>query len=180
MNTDDTTLQRADPSHPLRIQHAYAGAEWIESNVIRVHNTGVATEIVEGTGAAPMSPLGRTVADVLGFVYRGIYHLPNSATYNTDWSDLRRIVVNVPAELCTWDGNTLTQLVVVTHDMMLRMEVGPSGPRMIKLSFFQRMARDGDTSLRLPTLEEHVGMIRQGYVVSFMTDDADDDDGASP
>lgn len=135
----------------MRLRMQYAGAEWI------AHNSRMQ--------AGSMSPLGIVVADALGFVYRGIYHLPPSLLERVEWFDERYIAISVPRDLCTWDGNELTRLVVICHDLMLRMEVDPAGPYHLRLSFYQRRARTGSISARMPTLEEHAAMIRAGYTI---------------
>lgn len=134
----------------IRMKQPYAGSEWISANA--------------KTGSRPLSALGINVADALGFVYRGIYHLPMGVLVSADWSNGRTVAVSVPADLCTWDGNELTRLVVVCHDLMLRMEVSPVGPYYLRLTFFQRRTRVGSIVDRLPTIEEHISMIR-GYEI---------------
>lgn len=77
----------------IRMKQPYAGSEWISANA--------------KTGSRPLSALGINVADALGFVYRGIYHLPMGVLVSADWSNGRTVAVSVPADLCTWDGNEL-------------------------------------------------------------------------
>lgn len=116
----------------------------------------------------PMSPLGRTVADALGYVYRGLYHLPRGPLDRADWTNTRCISIIVPAwsfELSTWDSDLLTRLVVVCSDMMLRLDLQGANGQYVRLVFHQRWQREGGTGERIPTLEEHVAMVRKGYDV---------------
>ena len=111
-----------------------------------------------------MSPLGCEVANILGQVWAGLYHLDERALERADWSDLRWISVIIRhQDLATWDFNHLTQLVVLCHDRMIRMSIEGCGPRATRLSFWQRTSRTGSSSSRMPTIEEHVDMIRKAH-----------------
>lgn len=113
-----------------------------------------------------MSPLGVTVAEALGFVWAGIYHLDHGALMRAEWWDEYCITVAVQSStLSTWDFNRLTALVVVCHDLGLRLSICAHGPRMVGLMFHQRTTRSGGFSERMPALDEHVAMLRRGYEV---------------
>lgn len=130
-----------------RLRMGHCGAEWLRK---------------------PMSPLGRTVADALGYVYRGLYHLPPGPLDRADWTNPSSISIIVPAwnfELSTWDSDLLTRLVVVCSDMMLRLDLQGANGQYVRLVFHQRWQREGGTAERIPTFEEHVAMIRKGYDV---------------
>ena len=124
-----------------------------------------------------ISPLGESVADLLGLVWRGIYHLSWPVLRRTDWADNRLIAVRIADELATWDFNELTQLVVVSHDMQLRMSITPHGPRCLMLRFWQRQgqydfdAREGYAT-HIPSLDDHVEAIRSNYTVVTKEDEA--------
>jgi hypothetical protein len=133
---------------------------------------------LDGMGC-PASLLGRTVAEALGYVYRGLYHLPTGSLKRATWRDERCVSINVPGfDMASWDGARLTQLVVVSHDLGLRLEISPAGPRHLKLRFSQRTTREGSISCRLPTLEDHVLAIRHGYTVE--APNADNGNGGVP
>lgn len=141
------------PDEPTRIPRgqglamAYAGAEWLVGN------------------GKKLSPLGRTVADALGYVWRGLYHLPDTAIAAAEWGDNRCISVWIHGDVATFDSGYLTALVVVCHDLGLRMAVDPHGPGRLKLTFWQRTTRDTRLCERMPTLDQHVEAIRSGYRV---------------
>jgi hypothetical protein len=59
-----------------------------------------------------MSPLGVKVANILGQVYLGIYHIDSYVLKRpSDWSDSIAIPVTVSNELATWDFDELSRLV---------------------------------------------------------------------
>lgn len=54
----------------------------------------------------------------------------------------------------TFDFDRLTELVIAAHDEMIRVELRPSGPRMVGFALWKRHARDGGMSERHPTMED--------------------------
>lgn len=60
----------------------------------------------------------------------------------------------------TYDFNTLTKAVVMAHDRMVRFEICPSGPGMLKLRLWQRHSREGNMAARHPTIEDAIVGIR--------------------
>jgi hypothetical protein len=109
-----------------------------------------------------MSPLGESVADLLGDVWRGIYHLDTPALQRVDWMDdySIRFILSY-RNLATWDGQELTMLVVLSHDRLLRLDIDAVAPHRIELLFHQRKEWNGDISEGMPTVEQHIGMIRK-------------------
>ena len=149
-----------------RLSMAYAGAEWLQSQLDAMHRSAAARPRGRCNASKIVSPLGHPVADVLGFAWRGLYHLPDSVVTKTAWHDPRHIAMNVPVgHLSTYDGDTLTVLVVVCFDAMLRLEISGSGPRAIGLSFHARRSRTGGMGERLPHLDDCIAQIRRAYVV---------------
>lgn len=122
----------------------YAGSGWVSAS-LRVE----------------MSPFGELVADILGAVYRGIYHMDGRALRRVDWSanDYIRVAIR-RGNLCTFDGGSLTELVILAHDAAVRMEVEPAGPYNIALRFWPR-GREGGVWDRHPTIEEAIGRARE-------------------
>lgn len=119
--------------------------------------------------APTMSPLGITAADILGFTYQGIYHLPRGLLDKCNWDDPWMVRITVPTCLCTWDDNKLMWLVVVAHDMMVRVEIDGVNQRYLKLGFSQRKTRTGGIMDRMPTIEQQIEGIRKGYTVEPQT-----------
>lgn len=111
------------------------------------------------------SPLGLKVASLLALVYRGIYHLDPTSLQKTDWSDTYVIAINIrQGGLATVDYNELTQLVVLAHDLCIRVAIDAVAPRTLRLMFHQR-TREGSYSQRHPTLEEHAEKIRATFTI---------------
>lgn len=61
-------------------------------------------------------------------------------------------------DLATWDGNTLTKIVVAAHDLGLRVDAEPNGRRGMRLMVHNRKQRDS-RMLGHPTLEQHLQRI---------------------
>lgn len=123
----------------------YAGAEWIKSAFKN----------------KTMSPFGEKVADLLGNVFLGIYHLNRSALRNAEWDNKTFISINYDGGMGTYDGDILTRLVLLAHDMCVRVEIQPN-MRYLKLVFHPRQ-REGSISEKHPTLESHVAGLRHHY-----------------
>jgi hypothetical protein len=125
----------------------YSGADWIE-NSLKMKN---------------MSPLGKLVADVLGQVFRGIYHLPTTTLKNTDWSDNYMIEFNHQRSLATVDGWELSWLVILCFDNYLRLEISPN-MRSLKLRFFLRDPKNKEDSCRgIRSIEETISRTRAEF-----------------
>jgi hypothetical protein len=124
----------------------YAGADWVERSLKK-----------------KLSPLGRNVADMLGDVFKGIYHLPSNSLRKVDWGDPSCIEYTYYGCLETVDFNLLTILVVLAHDRMIRISIRGIGPGYMRLMFHQREKRTGSIYERYPTIEDHVKQIREHY-----------------
>ncbi len=126
----------------------YQGSEWIERS-LKVDN---------------ISEFGREVADLLGDVFAGIYHLSSRALHKVDWSDDRYIsFIYGNDNLATFDGDKLTRLVVLSHDRMIRVSIHPRAFHYLELGFHKRRSRTGDMYQRMPTMEDHTEIIRNDY-----------------
>lgn len=151
----------------------YAGAEWIRKSL----------------QVATLSPLGVAVADLLGDVFCGIYHLDNDTLSRVDWGDTYVIVVPLHCyvNLSTFDNELLTKLVVLSHDRYLRLDIRAAatvrpmdirravdeewsddamrelGSAALELMFHLRKSRTGSMMDRMPTMETHLASIRQYY-----------------
>ncbi len=125
----------------------YAGAEWIRSALKK-----------------ELSPLGVAVADLLGDVFAGIYHLADTELRKVDWDDTHFMLFYlVGRSLATFDSETLTKLVVLAHDRMLRVDISAAGRGKLELMFHLRASRTGDLMRRMPTMETHLAAIRKYY-----------------
>lgn len=110
-----------------------------------------------------LSSLGESVADLLGDVFKGIYHLPDTALNKVKWDNDYCIEFTYYGSLETVDFNLLTILVVLAHDRMIRVSIRGIGPGYMRLQFHQRNARTGSMSERYPTIETHIEQIREHY-----------------
>lgn len=131
----------------MTYSNPYAGSEWIKSS-LKVED---------------MSELGEAVADLVGQVFLGIYHLPTKSLKKVQWNDEYIITLVIGKSLCTVDNNELTRLVVLAHDRLIRVDIEGVAPRYLRLIFHQRKAREGGLSERCPTMEEHITLIRKHY-----------------
>lgn len=122
---------------------SYAGASWVEKSLKR-----------------KLSPLGIAVANLLGRVNKGIYHLSTVSLNKVEWESLYYMEYIIYGELSTVDFNLLTALVVYAHDEMVRVTIRGCGPGYMKMQFFQRNSRTGTMSERYPTIEDHITMLR--------------------
>ena len=130
----------------------YAGSEWVRAH-IRVRK-----KLDEW-----MSPLGRDVADILGQVFRGIYHLSDEVD-KTDWSRddrIRFVLSPAGGGFATTDGADFTELVILCHDRAIRMAIQPVNMRFIALSFTRRGRFPGHFSWDHPTIEQAVERVHQ-------------------
>ncbi|MCK4817184.1 hypothetical protein KA005_15550 [bacterium] len=122
----------------------YSGAGWIKSSLKK-----------------EMSPLGEDVANLLGRVFQGIYHLDTRALCRVDWTNDHWIQFIYYGDLATVDFDRLTALIVFAHDEMIRIDIEGCGPRYMKMMFHKRKARTGSMSERYPTIEDHIEILRR-------------------
>lgn len=125
----------------------YAGANWIKKSWPEIK----------------MSPLGEAVADLLGDLCLGIYHLDYGQLHKTDWSNKNyiRFILGWKC-LSTYDYNDLTVLVVLAHDRCIRVQISPYTFHHLELVFHQRQ-REGNYAYRHPTIEAQIELIRAHY-----------------
>jgi len=111
-----------------------------------------------------LSPFGAEVADILGQVYRGIYHIRREVLHDRcDWRDPWRIELVVSdSGMSTHDFNHLTALVILCHDRCVRLAIEGCARNWLRLVFTRREGRDGSTYQNHPTLGEAVKSVREG------------------
>ena len=61
----------------------------------------------------------------------------------------------------TYDFNLLTNAVIMAHDRMIRFEISPSGPGLLKFSLHKRKSREGRMHERHPTIEDAIKRLRE-------------------
>ena len=89
-------------------------------------------------------------------LYFGAHHIPGRGIkeYGPGWC------VNHYGDLSTFDFDKLTRLVFLAHDRCMRVEIGSSGPNMVKIIIHKR-TREGSMSQRHPTLEQAFELWRE-------------------
>jgi len=65
--------------------------------------------------------------------------------------------------LATFDFSGLTRAVFLAHDRMIRLEIRPSGPGMLKLMLHKRHKREGRMHERHPTVEQALAAHRESF-----------------
>ena len=125
----------------------FSGADWI----------------VPALSLDGISDFGKKVADILGDMAFGIYHLDVRALRKVDWKNEGYISVVVYGGLATYDTDTLTRLIVLCHDRMVRLEVSAATWKHLRLEFWPRTSRDGELYTRHPTMETAIENIRGYY-----------------
>ncbi len=110
----------------------------------------------------PMSELGKTVANILGYVGCGMYNCPISHK-RIDWTDDYCIVVNWSHSLSNWDFDNLTRLVLECHERLVRIDIAGIAPRYLRMIFHQRKSREGYMNLRLPTIETMIERRKKAF-----------------
>ncbi len=124
---------------------AYSGANWLRSDM-----------------GITLSPLGERVANLLGWVFEGLYHLDRGALLKANWSD------NVYIRLAPWcsgwstyDSSILTRLVVACHDLAIRMEINPCNFHHLELLFHPRKREESLVWGWHPTVEWQIDRFRR-------------------
>jgi hypothetical protein len=123
----------------------YAGADWL----------------VKSYPEIKPSPLGLKVADIMGMVENGLYHMDLGQLKKINWSDPYVICIKISGSLSTFDWNNLTELVILCHDQAIRLSIDPC-MRFLRLLFHQRK-REGHYNQRHPTIEEAIESCRKRW-----------------
>lgn len=127
--------------------NAHAGSDWVADWLERTKPD------------AQMSPLGISVADMLGEVFLGIYHIERSV-FRTDWTNPNFIEITISGSMSTFDFDVLTRLVFLAHHCSIRVEVQPASPRYLRLIFHFRK-RFGRGWERHPSLDDAVAAFKE-------------------
>ena len=129
---------------PCIVADYFAGADWVEKSLGRT-----------------LSPIGRKAANILGFVYSGIYHLDTAALKKANWGDKYNVEVTIDGTLATYDGNGLTRLVIAAHDLCARVEVEARAYRYLRLTFSERERKSDSITTRHPAIEQAIVSARR-------------------
>lgn len=100
-----------------------------------------------------LSPLGEKVADLLGDLFQGIYHI-DGEVLKADFSDVHQVRVCVrDNDFATYDGDLLTRLVFFCHEKNIRVSIKGAAHRYLWLDFCN-VDRRGFFAERHPTIAE--------------------------
>ena len=78
-----------------------------------------------------------------------------------EWGTGIRLNTHQVHHFATFDFDMLTRAVVMAHDRMIRFVIEPSGPGMLGLVMHKRHVREGQMSVRHPTIETAIKTIRK-------------------
>lgn len=85
-------------------------------------------------------------------LFKGFHHIPTPPKPAG-----RGIEINFrPQYFATYDYDMLTKMVIMSHNWGVRVQVGGSGPAMIKITLHKRHKRSGCLSERIPRIEEMI------------------------
>lgn len=117
--------------------------------------------------AEQRAELERRAEAVLAKTFGGIHNVRH-----WDKRDANDIFVAVTLDygrdLATWDGNTLTALVVHAHDECVRLSIRHAGARRFGLMFHPR-TREGRIGQRHPTMEQAIATMRGTSLPSLLS-----------
>lgn len=112
----------------------------------------------------PFTPLDFAAAvDFFAYIFNGEHNIPgdedgerNVKRYGDGWH------VVYHGSLATWDGNRLTSLVLLAHDLCVRVEIIPAS-KALKIAIWGREFRAGRVDVTHPTLEQAIERHRRYY-----------------
>jgi len=112
-----------------------SGSEWLEKQGIE------------------MSEFGRQVADLVGELFDGIYHIGKQAV-KANWNRDKFVSVVVQDHhFSTYDSSMLTHLIILAHNRNIRAHTRAAAPGYLRLEFMA-VTRSGFFADRHPTLQE--------------------------
>jgi hypothetical protein len=117
-----------------------------------------------------LSPFGERVAELLGELYLGIYHIhPEVLHKRVNWlaDEWIEIVVD-SSRFATYDFSLMTELVFLCHHFGIRCEVDGAAHRYLRLTFYNRAPFNEDIHDKKtdwykthPTLDQAVAAFRE-------------------
>jgi len=108
------------------VKTKYAGADWLKKNLAYAKPT------------ASVSELGEIVADIIGQLYEGIYHVEDNHLFKADWANPKRIVLTLPdggGRFATYDFSLLTHLVLLAQATKIRIAITAATHGYLRLTF---------------------------------------------
>lgn len=112
------------------------GAEWLKAQNVN------------------MSPLGEEVANLMGELASGLYHIEGIT--RADWNAIHTITVTIRDEkFSTYDSDWLTRLVFLCHERDVRVSMKAAAFKYFRL-IFTKVTKEGFFREHHPTLEEAI------------------------
>jgi hypothetical protein len=115
----------------------------------------------------PMSEFGENVANMLDWLFKGIYHIDGPALQRVDWTSNNHVRLTLSryasGSLSTYDFDLLTAIVLASHDLSIRVTIEPNSFDTVRMLFHPRQRDDGklDISRRMPEIEAHIARLRE-------------------
>ena len=121
-----------------------------------------AAKTLRETFGLAVSDAGARCAELVETWVGGLHHFPEGqkALRKTDWSG-EYVTFLVYGSIATFDHDQITRLVFLAHDHAIRVEIQPA-MRYLRILLHPR-AREGNMSLRHPTLEAAVEAYRKHH-----------------
>lgn len=129
----------------------YKGAEWLAAQFAAIAK-------MRGGAERQISEHGRRVADLLGELLFGLYHLNKTSLYKAEWHNNHYIQVTMRGELSTWDYNNLTRIVFLAHAFGMRVGIEGAANGYLRLRFI-----NPEGASKHPTIDAAVERFYEEY-----------------
>lgn len=113
-----------------------------------------------------LTPEQRECYKLLCLALGGAHHVYNLSEFGRG---VRTTIFETPS---TQDCNLLTTLVLLAHDLAIRVEISVAGPNRLAICCHKRK-RSGIASQRHWTLEKHVEFLRRAIGHSILPEDSE-------
>jgi hypothetical protein len=123
-----------------------------------------ACEWLTGSGyKGEFSEVGKRTAVLFNRVF-GLHHLHHTSLRKVNWGNDYFIEFVYNRELATFDFDTLTVLVVLAHQLMLRVSIRGAAPGYVRLQVNKRITR---TEGRISERHPHIGDVVERLVNAY-------------
>lgn len=103
---------------------------------------------------AKLSPLAKKALTILSYTFGGIHHLSWREREKFRYTDEYCVEYVTVENLATWDSNKLTTLVVLAHELAVRVEISSHSFKYLKIQFWEREGRRGSIWKIHPTMDK--------------------------
>lgn len=109
------------------------------------------------------SPLAQRVLFFLHLWLNGLHHADEKALKKMDLQNEDFIEFNYRGTIATYDFALMTSLVLLSHDLMLRVEIKAANFGLLQLNFHHRELREGSMMEIMPQLSDHAAQLRDKF-----------------